>query len=125
MVREQVRVSSAPTDALSLLMRARSCAAWRLRRGGVGVEPAQVAGAVPTVFIARHSSRKRTERGTSQPGAREHGPTGVRGLAEQVGATDPDVLARALTLLLNSGLDSGSLDAQPDVPAVAQWFCGL
>jgi AcrR family transcriptional regulator len=44
----------------------------------------------------------------------------VRDLAERAGATDPDALARALTLLLDGGLASGSLDAQPDAPVVAR-----
>jgi AcrR family transcriptional regulator len=44
----------------------------------------------------------------------------VRDLAEQAGAQDPDALARALTLLLDGGLASGSLDAQPDAPVVAK-----
>ena len=44
----------------------------------------------------------------------------VRGLAEQAGAEDPDALARALTLLLDGGLASGSLDAQPDAPDAAK-----
>jgi AcrR family transcriptional regulator len=44
----------------------------------------------------------------------------VSDLAEQAGATDPDALARALTLLLDGGLASGSLDAQPDAAVVAK-----
>ena len=44
----------------------------------------------------------------------------VRDLAQRAGATDPDALARALTLLLDGGLASGSLDAQPDAPVVAR-----
>ena len=44
----------------------------------------------------------------------------VGDLAEQAGAKDPEALARALTLLLDGGLASGSLDAQPDAPAVAK-----
>jgi hypothetical protein len=44
----------------------------------------------------------------------------VRDLAEQAGARDPDGLARALTLLLDGGLASGSLDARPDAPAMAK-----
>src|SRR5690349_20967900 len=38
----------------------------------------------------------------------------VRGLAEEAGAHDPDGLARSLTLLLDGGLASGALDADPD-----------
>jgi AcrR family transcriptional regulator len=37
----------------------------------------------------------------------------VRGLADRAGARDPDALARALTLLLDGGLASGALDADP------------
>ncbi|MFQ6173065.1 TetR/AcrR family transcriptional regulator [Oryzobacter sp. R7] len=44
----------------------------------------------------------------------------VRGLAEQAGAQDPDGLARALTLLLDGGLASGALDADPDAPRRAR-----
>lgn len=44
----------------------------------------------------------------------------VRDLAAQAGAQDPDALARALTLLLDGGLASGSLDALPDTPEVAK-----
>ena len=39
----------------------------------------------------------------------------VRGLAAEAGATDPDGLARSLTLLLDGGLASGALDADPAV----------
>lgn len=38
----------------------------------------------------------------------------VRGLAEDAGARDPDGLARSLTLLLDGGLASGVLDADPE-----------
>ncbi|HEU5037910.1 MAG TPA: TetR/AcrR family transcriptional regulator [Nocardioides sp.] len=44
----------------------------------------------------------------------------VRGLAVDAGARDPDALARALTLLLDGGLTSGTLDAAPDAPTVAK-----
>ena len=44
----------------------------------------------------------------------------VRSLAEQAGARDPAALARSLTLLLDGGLASGSLDADPEAPAVAK-----
>lgn len=44
----------------------------------------------------------------------------VRDLAAEAGARDPDALARALTLLLDGGLASGSIDAQPDAPVVAK-----
>ena len=37
----------------------------------------------------------------------------VRGLAAEAGAEDPDGLARSLTLLLDGGLASGALDADP------------
>jgi AcrR family transcriptional regulator len=44
----------------------------------------------------------------------------VRSLAEDAGAHDSDVLARTLTLLLDGGLASGSLDGQPDAPVAAK-----
>ena len=44
----------------------------------------------------------------------------VRGLAAEAGAADPDALARALTLLLDGGLASGSVDAGADAPVVAK-----
>ena len=44
----------------------------------------------------------------------------VRGLAADAGAADPDVLARSLTLLLDGGLASGSVDGLPDAPAAAK-----
>ncbi len=44
----------------------------------------------------------------------------VRGLAEEAGAQDPAGLARSLTLLLDGGLASGSLDAGADAPAMAK-----
>ena len=44
----------------------------------------------------------------------------VRSLAEDAGAADPDALARALTLLLDGGLASGSVDGRPDAPLAAQ-----
>ena len=40
--------------------------------------------------------------------------TWIRDLAQRAGATDPDQLARALTLLLDGGLASGALDADPE-----------
>jgi AcrR family transcriptional regulator len=46
--------------------------------------------------------------------------TWVRGLAEEAGAEDPAGLARSLTLLLDGGLASGSLDAGADAPAMAK-----
>ena len=44
----------------------------------------------------------------------------LRSLAERAGARDPAALARSLTLLLDGGLASGSLDADPEAPAVAK-----
>jgi AcrR family transcriptional regulator len=44
----------------------------------------------------------------------------VQGLAAAAGATAPDQLARALTLLLDGALASGSLDARADAPVVAK-----
>ena len=44
----------------------------------------------------------------------------VRDLAAEAGAADPDGLARALTLLLDGGLASGALDADPEAPALAK-----
>lgn len=44
----------------------------------------------------------------------------VRGLAEQAGAADSDALARSLTLLLDGGLASGSIDGEPDAPRAAK-----
>ncbi len=65
----------------------------------------------------------------SQPGTPVHDRTvahktavlaWVRTLAEQAGARDPGSLARSLTLLLDGGLASGSLDADPEAPEVAR-----
>ena len=65
----------------------------------------------------------------SQPGTAVHDRTvahktavlaWVRGLAERAGARDPERLARSLTLLLDGGLASGSLDAGPDAPEAAK-----
>jgi AcrR family transcriptional regulator len=44
----------------------------------------------------------------------------IRDLAAQAGAPDPDRLARSLTLLLDGGLASGVLDADPEAAAVAR-----
>jgi AcrR family transcriptional regulator len=44
----------------------------------------------------------------------------VRSLAEDAGAADPDELARVLTLLLDGGLASGSVDGRPDAPVAAK-----
>jgi AcrR family transcriptional regulator len=44
----------------------------------------------------------------------------IRELATAAGAADPSALARALTLLLDGGLASGSLDASPEAPVVAR-----
>ena len=65
----------------------------------------------------------------SQPGTPVHDRTvahkaavlaWVRDLAAQAGASDPDALARSLTLLLDGGLASGALDASPQAPEVAK-----
>jgi AcrR family transcriptional regulator len=65
----------------------------------------------------------------SQPGTPVHDRTvahktavlsWVRGLAEEAGACDPESLARSLTLLLDGGLASGSLDASPEAPEAAK-----
>ena len=44
----------------------------------------------------------------------------VRDLADAAGASDPDGLARALTLLLDGGLSDGALAASPDAPERAR-----
>jgi AcrR family transcriptional regulator len=44
----------------------------------------------------------------------------IRDLAQRAGALDPDHLARALTLLLDGGLASGALDADPSSPRAAR-----
>jgi AcrR family transcriptional regulator len=44
----------------------------------------------------------------------------VRSLAEDAGARNPDELARTLTLLLDGGLASGSVDGRPDAPVAAK-----
>lgn len=44
----------------------------------------------------------------------------IRGLAADAGAARPEQLARALTLLLDGGLASGALDADPDAADVAR-----
>ena len=44
----------------------------------------------------------------------------VASLAGQAGAADPDALARTLTLLLDGGLASGSMDGRPDAPVAAK-----
>ncbi len=44
----------------------------------------------------------------------------VRSLAETAGAREPGSLARMLTLLLDGGLASGSVDARPDAPLAAK-----
>jgi len=65
----------------------------------------------------------------SQPGTAVHDRTvlhktavlsWVHELAERAGAREPGVLARSLTLLLDGGLASGSLDANPDAPEAAK-----
>lgn len=44
----------------------------------------------------------------------------IRDLAQHAGARDPDQLARALTILLDGGLASGALDADPNSPQTAR-----
>jgi AcrR family transcriptional regulator len=44
----------------------------------------------------------------------------VEGLATEAGADQPQVLARSLTLLLDGGLASGALDADPEAARAAQ-----
>lgn len=44
----------------------------------------------------------------------------VRRLAVDAGAPDPDTLARSITLLLDGGLASGVLDANPEAAAIAK-----
>lgn len=44
----------------------------------------------------------------------------VRELAVAAAATDPDGLARSITLLLDGGLAAGVLDGDPDAPATAR-----
>ncbi|MCP3784970.1 TetR/AcrR family transcriptional regulator [Micromonospora sp. A3M-1-15] len=44
----------------------------------------------------------------------------VTDLARRAGATDPALLARQLTLLLDGGLSAGVLDADPATPAAAR-----
>jgi AcrR family transcriptional regulator len=65
----------------------------------------------------------------SQPGTAVHDRTvahkasvlaWVQDLAEQAGARDARALARSLTLLLDGGLASGTLDAAPEAPAIAK-----
>lgn len=65
----------------------------------------------------------------SEPGSRVHERTvvhkdAVRGwvqeLAAQAGAADPAGLARMLTLLLDGGLSSGSVDGGADAPVAAK-----
>lgn len=46
-------------------------------------------------------------------------------LAQRAGASDPDQLARALTLLLDGGLASGALDGNPDSPQTARATAGV
>lgn len=49
----------------------------------------------------------------------------VRRLAVEAGAGDPDGLARALTLLLDGGLASGALDADPEAATQARASAAL
>ena len=48
----------------------------------------------------------------------------IRDLADRAGAPDPDGLARSLTLLLDGGLASGVLDADPAAAAAARTTAG-
>jgi AcrR family transcriptional regulator len=48
----------------------------------------------------------------------------VRDLARDAGAGDPDGLARSLTLLLDGGLASGALDADPEAAVRAKQSAG-
>ena len=49
----------------------------------------------------------------------------VRRLAAEAGAADPDGLARSLTLLLDGGLASGALDADPEAASQARASAAL
>jgi AcrR family transcriptional regulator len=51
---------------------------------------------------------------------KEHIRTWIRDLAVQAGAPDPHQLARSLTLVLDGGLASGVLDADPGAAAAAK-----
>ena len=51
---------------------------------------------------------------------KENVRTWIRGLAEEAGAPDPDQLARSLTLVLDGGLASGVLDADPAAAIAAR-----
>jgi AcrR family transcriptional regulator len=48
----------------------------------------------------------------------------VTDLARRAGADDPDLLARQLTLLIDGGLSSGVLDADPSTPTAAKAAAG-
>lgn len=52
---------------------------------------------------------------------KEHVRAWIRELAVQAGAPDPDQLARSLTLVLDGGLASGVLDADPAAAAAARF----
>ncbi|MDR7083842.1 AcrR family transcriptional regulator [Arthrobacter ginsengisoli] len=51
---------------------------------------------------------------------KEHIRAWIRDLADQAGAQDPDRLARSLTLVLDGGLASGVLDADPAAATAAR-----
>jgi AcrR family transcriptional regulator len=51
---------------------------------------------------------------------KQHVLAWIRDLAQRAGAPDPDQLARALTILLDGGLASGALDADPNSPRTAR-----
>jgi AcrR family transcriptional regulator len=51
---------------------------------------------------------------------KQHVLAWIRDLAQRAGAPDPDQLARALTILLDGGLASGALDADPNSPLTAR-----
>jgi AcrR family transcriptional regulator len=56
---------------------------------------------------------------------KQHVLAWIRDLSQRAGAQDPGQLARALTLLLDGGLASGALDADPDSPQTARATAGV
>ncbi len=86
---------------------------------GIGLPP----GGLPRLRL--HQRRRRGGAGDAR--ARAHGRPQARrswpgcvSLAAEAGAADPDGLARSLTLLLDGGLASGALDADPEVAVRAK-----